>query len=376
MTTQSPPQKRKTLGQIEVMRVVAVTGIFLYHLWSDVPRAGTENPMGPVFGAILSQGWLGVILFNIVTGFVLTLPFAGPSGRPMPRYFTFLRHRFLRICPNYYISLFFWTLVAIVAGKAGANLPSSFLQHLTFVHTLNPAVFFDIVPAYWWMGLLAQFYLAYPLLWRAFTALGPKRAVLWLCGGCWGLWLFLEFMATLFPGSLWAMANYLFYFNLPFRLSEFAIGMFLACLWKDPAANPVLGQGKTLGQAFAVKRTAAGASLVLLVVWAMCFGVPGPLLFVTHLYWMAVTLSAGCLLFFSESMDRLGVWKPVTAVAAMSYSIYLMHQPILAYLSDWVRPQMDPFPAFIFLTGLCGLLSLWASSVVDTMVAKINQRIG
>ncbi|MBI4806721.1 MAG: acyltransferase [Desulfovibrio sp.] len=370
------PAKRKTLGQIEVMRVIAVTGIFLYHLWSDVPKAGTENPMGPAFGAILSQGWLGVILFNVVTGFVLTLPFAGPSGRPMPGYLEFLRHRFLRICPNYYIGLVFWTIVAIIAGKAGASLASSFTQHLLFVHTLNPAVFFDIVPAYWWMGLLAQFYLLYPVLWGLFTKFGPKKAALWLCCGCWGFWAVLEILAKLMPGSIFSMGNYLFYFNLPYRLGEFALGMFLACKWRDPDANPVIGQGLSLGEAFSGKRTAAWIGLIVLSAWALLFGIPGPFLLVTHLYWLSVVFCAGLAIFFSDTMDRLGTWGPVSKFAAASYSIYLMHQPILGYAAQWVAPNMEPFPAFIFLTGACGLLSIWVALLTDRLVAKINTLLG
>jgi len=375
MSSQAPA-KRKTLGQIEVMRVVAMTGIFLYHLWSDVPKAGTDNPMGPAFGAILAQGWMGVILFNIVTGFVLTLPFAGPGGRPMPGYLTFLRHRFLRICPNYYIGLVFWTLVAILAGKAGANLASSFLQHLVFVHTLNPSVFFDIVPAYWWMGLLAQFYLAYPLLWRVYEKFGTHKGAVILIGGCFGLWAALEVLAKLFPDSPFAMCNYLFYFNLPYRLGEFALGMYLSRLWRDPAANPVLGQGKTLGEAFGGMRLAAWVALAALTAWGFVFGVPSFVLLATHLYWLACVTCVGLLFFFSDTMDRLGTWGPISAFAAASYSIYLMHQPILGYLAGLFAPTMEPFPAFVFLTGVCGLLSVWAAMVTDRMVAWINQRIG
>lgn len=375
MSTQAPA-KKKTLGQIEVMRVIAMTGIFLYHLWSDVPKAGTENPMGPAFGAILSQGWLGVILFNIVTGFVLTLPFAGPTGRPVPNYLDFLRHRLLRICPNYYVSLLFWSVVALVMGKAGADFVSSFLQHVFFVHTLNPAVFFDIVPAYWWMGLLAQFYLAFPLLFKLFTKLGPKRAALWLCGGCWVFWAVLEVLAKLMPGSIFAMGNYLFYFNLPFRLGEFALGMFLACLWRDPVANPVLGQGLSLGEAFGGKRRAAWAGLIGLTLWGLMFGIPGPVLLITHMYWLSVVFCAGMVIFFSDTMDRFGTWGPVAKFAAASYSIYLMHQPILGYAAGWTVPHMEPFPAFIFLTGVCGLLSVWSATVVDSIVARINAKIG
>ncbi|GFK95021.1 hypothetical protein NNJEOMEG_02869 [Fundidesulfovibrio magnetotacticus] len=372
----APAPKRKTLGQIEVMRVVAVTGIFLYHLWSDVPRAGVENPFGPALGAILSQGWMGVILFNIVTGFVLTLPFAGPTGRPVPSYLQFLRHRLLRICPNYYLGLIFWTLVAVVAGKAGANLASSFFQHVIFVHTLNPSVFFDIVPAYWWMGLLAQFYLAYPLLFGLFRKVGPHKAALWLVGGCFVFWAALEALAQAMPGSFFAMCNYLFYFNLPYRLGEFAMGMYLACLWRDPAANPVLSLGLTAGQAFKGKRRAAWIALIALTICGLAFGVPKFVLLATHLYWLSCVLCVGLLFFFSDTMDRLGVWPPIAKVAAASYSIYLMHQPILAYFGTWVIPAMEPFPAFIFLTGVCGLLTWWVSVVMDRVVAVINDKIG
>jgi peptidoglycan/LPS O-acetylase OafA/YrhL len=96
-----------TLTQIEVMRVLAMAGIFLYHVWSGLPEAGAQPFFGPVISHILSQGHVGVLLFNMITGFVLTLPYAGPTGRPLPRYKTFLRQRFLRICPNYYLSLLF-----------------------------------------------------------------------------------------------------------------------------------------------------------------------------------------------------------------------------------------------------------------------------
>ena len=373
--TNPAPARKKTLGQIEVMRAVAVTGIFLFHLWSDVPKAGTENPFGPVFGMILSQGWMGVILFNIVSGFVLTLPFAGPSGRPMPGYVDFLRARFLRICPNYLISLTFWAIVAVLLGTAKPNIVSSYIQHVFFVHTLNPAVFFDIAPAYWWMGLLAQFYLAYPLLWRFFVTAGPRKAATRLIGGCFGFWAAMELMSIMMPTSIFSMGNYLFYFNLPYRLGEFALGMYLACLWRDPAANPVLGRDAPLSSVFGGWRLTAWIALIGLALWGILAGVPKPVLLVTHLYWMAVTLSFGILVFCSEAMDRLGGWAPVAGLAAASYSVYLMHQPIMGYASAWLAPHMAPFPAFLLLAGLCGLLSFLAARMLDTLVARVNARI-
>jgi len=359
--TAPSPKTRKTLGQIEAMRAVAVTGIFFYHL----AQTGAENPFGPAFGMVLSQGWMGVILFNIVTGFVLTLPFAGPDARPMPGYPAFLRRRFLRICPNYYIGLFFWTAILLLAGGHGPGLAGSFAQHLFFVHTLNPSVFFDIVPAYWWMGLLAQFYLAYPLLWRLFVKLGPRAAATRLIAGSLVLWACLEILARLWPHSLFAMLDYLFYFNLPYRLTEFVLGMSLACLWQNSAPRPLRPV-----------RLAALFCLAALAAWGFAFGVPAYTLLVTHLYWLAVILCAGLLMFLSPSLNRLGKWGPVATLAGLSYSIYLMHQPILGYAAPIASRLLAPLPAFLFVTGVCGLLSILAAMATDKLAARINRMPG
>lgn len=376
MSPSSPAKKPRSLGQIEFMRALAVTGIFLFHLWSVIPAAGVENPFGPVFGVLLSQGWMGVILFNIVTGFVLTLPFAGPSGRPVPGYLDFLRRRFLRICPNYYISLVFWTAVLVFTGHAGTKLLGSFVQHLIFVHTLNPAVFFDIVPAYWWLGLLAQFYLAYPLILKLYRRLGAKRATLWLCGGAWGLWLILEILAKAYPDSVFALANYMLYYNLPYRLPEFALGMYLISTWKDKEAGRPQNPDGTPGLNYPVLRLWAWVVLAVLAAWGLIFGVPGLAALATHLYWVAVVLCGGIIMFLCPRLHRLGSTSMVTALAGASYSIYLMHQPILGYVDNWIGNGLAPFPTFIFMAGVCGAASLLAAYILDRMVAKVNAWLG
>ena len=97
------------------LRPWAMAAIFFYHLWSVQP-GGDQNPFGPILGDFLSQGYLGVVVFNAITGFVLTLPHADPGGKPALAFTDFFRRRFGRIVPQYYLSLALWTLVALVAG--------------------------------------------------------------------------------------------------------------------------------------------------------------------------------------------------------------------------------------------------------------------
>ena len=353
----------RTLTQIEVMRVLAMVGIFLYHVWSGIPEAGTQPFFGAVISRILRQGHVGVLLFNMITGFVLTLPYAGARGRPLPSYGTFLRHRWLRICPHYYVSLLFWAGVVAVVGGVSARLARSLGEHLLFVHTLDAALFFDIVPAYWWMGLIAQFYLLYPWLWRLYLRWGAAPATVSLCLAGWGGWLLLNLLARLLPGSFLALVDYLLYFNLPYRVPEFALGMYLATVWKDAAGSPRLDS--------------SGAALKVWIVFLVLVGLGlwGPsvsLLLLQQLYWVTVCLSLGLALFYTRWVATLGAWPPLARAAAASYSFYLLHQPVIGYATPWAKAMLAPLGAFVVVAVCAGVLSWGMSLLLDDVAARIQ----
>jgi peptidoglycan/LPS O-acetylase OafA/YrhL len=282
----------------------------------------------------------------------------------VPTYGTFLRQRWLRICPNYYVSLLLWAGVAVVVGGASASFGRSLLKHLLFVHTFDPGAFFAIVPAYWWMGLLAQFYLLYPLLWRLYLRWGAAPATLFLCLACWGGWLLLHLLARPWPGSFLALADYLLYFNLPYRLPEFALGIYCAILWQNTAGSSRLDS----------TGTALKVWIVLLVLVGL--GLWGPsvsLLLLLQLYWTAVCLSLGLALFCTRSVAALGAWPPMARAAAASYSFYLLHQPVIDYATPWARAMLTPFAAFVAVTIGAGGVSFGMSVLLDAVVARIQK---
>ncbi|WP_428567679.1 MAG: acyltransferase family protein [Solidesulfovibrio sp. DCME] len=366
-------QRRVT--QIESVRVLAMAGIFFYHLWTVLPEGGARNPFGPLLGDILSQGYLGVVVFNAITGFVLTLPHAAPGGKPPLGFADFFRRRFGRIVPQYYLSLALWSLVALLAAAMPLSaLLACVAEKVFFVQTFDPARFFCLEPALWWMGLLAQFYLFFPLLLRFFQKCGTRRA-LWACLGLgWGLWLALALLAKVSTtAALW---DYMLYFNLPYRLPEFALGMAFALAWKarDAAGgedvDPVTGVPSSWRLAF------AGLTYFCLPL-AILFKNALPMPF-AHILLTAACLGVGGSLF---AWPRLAVWgaKPlVAAAAAASYSFYLLHQPILGYGADLLRGLMHPFAAMVLLCclslPLSGLLSVWQDRLVAALEARAKAR--
>ena len=361
-------QRRVT--QIESIRVLAMFAIFFYHVWTVLPDGGAQNPFGPILGDIMSQGYLGVVVFNAITGFVLTLPHANPGGKPPMVYFDFFRRRFGRITPQYYLSLALWSLVALVAGAMPlAALGACVAEKLFFVQTFDPTRFFCLEPALWWMGLLAQFYLTFPLLLKLFEKYGPAKAAAACVGAGWGLWLVLSLLAKVSDTA--ALFDYMLYFNLPYRLPEFALGMAFAMAWKARAAAPRQGDLETgVPTTWLIGFLAATYAALPL---AMVFKSALPAL-PAHMLLTVACLGLAGTLFAWPAMARIGAKPAVALAAATSYSFYLLHQPILGYGADLLRGRLHPFAAMCLLTIISLPLSYYLSRVQDDIVARFDAK--
>ncbi|MGD9608132.1 MAG: acyltransferase family protein [Desulfovibrionaceae bacterium] len=361
-------QRRVT--QIESIRVLAMAGIFFYHLWSVLPEGGSHNFLGPMLGDVLSQGYLGVVVFNAITGFVLTLPHAAPGAKPPLGLLDFFRRRFGRIMPQYYLSLALWSVVALVFGAMSlAALGSCVVEKLFFIQTFDPKRFFCLEPALWWMGLLAQFYLTFPLLLRLFQKVGPGRATGLCLGGCWGLWLVLSLWAK--RSGTAALLDYMFYFNLPYRLPEFALGMAFAIVWKERAANP---RPKDLASGMPVSWLLGFAGLTYFALPLSVLlknALPMPF---AHILLTAACLGLAGLLFAWPAMARLGAKPAIAAAAAASYSFYLLHQPLLGYGADLLRGHLAPFTAMVLLCVVSLPVSYVLARYQDRLVAAFQAR--
>jgi peptidoglycan/LPS O-acetylase OafA/YrhL len=177
----------------------------------------------------------------------------------------------------------------------------------------------------------------------------------------------LTVLERLLPGSFLALAHYLLYFNLPYRLPEFAIGMSLAVCWKNAA-----GAATWRMQGAARQGLGVFLGLVGLGLWGPAVSQP----LVMHIYWVAVCLSLGLALFCTRGVAALGAWPPMARAAATSFSFYLLHQPVIGYSTAWAKTAMHPFAAFVAVTVCAGVVSLLMSLMLDKVVAHLQTTSG
>jgi peptidoglycan/LPS O-acetylase OafA/YrhL len=352
---------------LDALRVLATAGIVLYHVWSVLPEVSAGTGPAAWLAAGLSRGYLGVVVFNALAGFVAALPYTGPSARALPPYPAYWRQRFGRLWPEYLAVLAAVAVVQLAAGAPAWPLARAVAEHAVFVHSFDPAEFFSLIPALWWMGLLAQFTLAAPFLLRLYQRFGPWRPTAAILCLSWGGWQLVHLAAGAWPDSGLPLIDYMLYYNLPARLPEFALGLAAAFAWRryeaaGPRPLPAMGTGALLGLGL------GGVALGTTVPSGMELGpVAGHALLVGA----CLVLAGGfCAL---PAAARLGRYALVGRLSVASYGIYLVHQPLVGLGADLVRGVWPPYAGFFAVTLVCSVLSYALALVLGRLPAALSR---
>jgi peptidoglycan/LPS O-acetylase OafA/YrhL len=339
------------LPGVDGLRAVAALWVVLFHIQAF---SGAKFPYIPGLDLFLRSGSTGVSLFLVLSGFCLYLPFAGGrTGRFGTR--DFLLRRCRRLMPAYYVSLVFAVALDLATTSWLGSTDVSFfgttwqtLTHATFMHTLFPSTFYALNGAYWSLGLEWQLYLGLPLLVWGVRRFGLRKTVLAaiVCNVAYRLILALAIDRGLVTRDS-LLATAVLPNQLPGRWAEFVYGMVAAELY-------VTGQ---------VRRWAIPGTFMLpLLIPASLLAVGWPL---SHILYGCVFFILLSLVLASENVvSRALSWPPLVAIGTMSYSLYLVHQPVIERLAYVMRAHrqassVETFFALMLLLPLILLLA-WA----------------
>ena len=306
------PAAASHVAGIDGLRAIAIGAVILFHL-------------RPTW---LPGGLGGVDLFFVISGFVVTASMLRQPVQPI-RALTigFFARRIRRIVPALVAMLLVTSLAsvlliplvtrytlaggtAIAAAGGAANIYLAVQQgaYLMQGTNLNPLIHS------WTLGVEEQFYLIFPFLFYLLRR-GPARAVGGVAAACCVSIL----IATVPPGRFPLLKFYM----MPTRFWELGSGVLL-CLWFDRWKSPGVAIPNWAATAF--------ASLCLLVL-AFCFRYPVgafPMPGAFPIVAASLGLIAVCCLRPSEPVARLLSIAPVRYVGRLSYSIYLLHWPVIA----------------------------------------------
>ncbi|WP_198159386.1 acyltransferase family protein [Methylomonas lenta] len=285
------------------LRGLAAFWVVLYHM-SEGKHLEHLKPLMPhsIYAAVFDAGHLGVGVFFVLSGFVMAYTVRQATVNRAYAV-NFLLRRMIRLTPPYYFAIIVTLVLAFVKGKA-LGLPyelpnvTQLLAHAFYMQGLLAMPHFNIV--YWTLCIEVQFYVAFAMLFfiadsssRHFDGNTARSFVIGLMAIialCWPLGLI---STTVWPGVFF----------------EF---------WFSFLAGVLVCWGLLMGGYFRLS-----AILFCLV-----------LLFAGLLNASQLTLTVavtGLVMACASAFDRMNTWlnwRWIQWLALISYSLYLLHNPI------------------------------------------------
>ena len=310
--------KRASNPWLDLVRAIAIALVLLRH--GERAIGGASEGIGH---NIAINGWIGVDLFLVLSGYLITRHLVGAGiGTPTFSFSRYVTLRALRIVPAYVAVMMLIIAGAFPVYRAdAANLPASVAWHLLFLQDYLPA---NINVVFWSLGVEAKFYLAAPALVAA--ALCCRSAVQVL--------LLLAAIAALSPLARWASWMGL---PTPIDYDTFFVVLRSPC---HAALEPLIAgvaiaaaehRGLLAAQAGRGLLWLSGAAAVLLA-WIGSHNLLAPI------GWLDATLQPVLIAALAAAMTLGAVLlrdvpmpaaAPIGVAASLAYSLYLVHFPLI-----------------------------------------------
>jgi peptidoglycan/LPS O-acetylase OafA/YrhL len=163
-TNKAKPSRKSNIAALDGVRAIAALLVITVHV-SDlvgVPWNVNQNPLATGFAFL---GRTGVVLFFVLSGFLLFMPYAKALlfQEEWPSMRKFYLRRIFRIWPGYY-----FTLAAMILLFAQRYLQSAYRFRLslflTFFMDSSPQTWQQISGPFWTLAIEWQFYMLLPLI--------------------------------------------------------------------------------------------------------------------------------------------------------------------------------------------------------------------
>jgi peptidoglycan/LPS O-acetylase OafA/YrhL len=311
-------ENKKHIDKIDILRGIAILLVLLYHsqlvLFPHFEEVGQRDTKNVILNLIpTAYGWIGVQLFLVISGFLIHLGFLSRNGSL--NLVSFYSRRFWRIYPPYliFLLLFFATELGMKYHLNNTEALKDLFVHLLFIHTFIARYYFSINPSFWSLALEMQLYLIYPIF------LFMRH---WL-----GINITLFIILLLVPASYVVL-------HIILPNSTIVAPGFISNHWFNWCAGAFLAEryvnGQRLFGKFSLIVALAGFVATILAGYYISTELSA---FISIIAWIA---------FFEwilhkDINTKTRFNKLLATIGLVSYSIYLIHQPLLHY----IYPRID-----------------------------------
>jgi peptidoglycan/LPS O-acetylase OafA/YrhL len=367
------------MPELDGLRGIAVILVLLRHAVRPFLDNG-DSPgtlLGWDVGIFMSNGWVGVDLFFVLSGFLITHHILRLHDRNSGnwQWKPYLQKRALRIIPAYYAVLFLAVVGAFPYFEVDSGLLGlRVIYHLLLLQDYLPA---NIIVAFWSLGVEEKFYLLAPLVIlarvNASSLAGRTSTIVMLLF----LGIALRVHQAIDSAYIDSYVPFFYAFRSPFHMTMDPIlfGVLIALVYRSRDAYPVLTSRTVAGMAF---WTGAVLFLVMTCSHEM----------MREITWWDKTIQPTVVAFafaaitygliFGGGPGAVLRSTVLFVTARVSYSLYLVHMPLVPFalvLADYLVPGnfMVFLAVFVAISLACAMVIHFA---VEKPFLIVKDRVG
>ncbi|MFD3681157.1 acyltransferase family protein [Streptomyces sp. NPDC058613] len=332
---------------LDGLRLLAALSVVLFHYLAGsgtIPWQRTAVELFPALQRIAGFGWLGVVFFFMISGFVICM---SGWGRPLQQ---FWQGRILRLFPLYWAAV----VLSSAAARLGPQIPGEprvtvgqMLTNLTMLH--EPLGVNHVDNVYWTLWVELRFYLLFSLVVLLGTSYRRVAAFCWI----WALG------SVLAPASGIPLLDQLL---VPRWAPFFIAGIAFYLVRRAGRLD-----GETLG--------------ILALSWLlMQHRLPAIMAFEGHGINWKVCLTAITLMYLLMGLIALGKldwvqWRWLPVAGAISYPLYLVHSSLgVRVIWRW-NEQWGAWPTLLGVIAGMFLVAWLLHRLVERPLTRLLRRM-
>ena len=348
---------------LDGVRALAVTMVFAAHYGGGGTHGGRVLQ---VVNTLRGRGWMGVDLFFVLSGFLITGILY--DTREDSKYFKrFFARRSVRIFPIVYLLFAILALLTPILQYTWRWKQIFFLVYLGNFFGNADFSLYDVPSRFspwawasighlWSLCVEEQFYIVWPLV---VWLVRDRVKLLWTCGTLITLTLILRIVMV----HVWSpvVAEDWMIRSLPFRLDTLLFGALLALLLRGPEADRAQRS---------MKWCLLGGAVATLAIFRFSPEYTSPWLLSVGLSAIAIASMGliGMTLKVSSRTQRFFDWRPARVLGKYSYGFYVYH---FVWIKASIRGLIF-FTALLHSAALGGLVELPIAFVTIFLVAKFS----